>query len=500
MNVFDKQKKALHKTINTTDNGHSYHRRSGKYGGSVAIEKKKKSIKNRSGLLILIGVALIAIAFFGWRLWQNRQKINAIVENIETEPYHRQTLFANVYGTGTIEPAQTAFLTWSTNGVVGDVFVSVGSIVKKDQPLIALDPDSLSVEILQAENDLINAQNALDDLHDNWGSDLAQAKLDLLNAQEMLDKMDRQREIMNYQRCSSERIEDYETLRDLAEELYQRIPSGYTLQAINTAQANLNYCLADYSDEEIAEAELQLELAESKVDVLQDRVNVLTDGPDPDRVKILETQLAMAKLRLDLPNLEAPFNGTVTVLPVKVGDVVQIGTQAIRIDDLSQLFLDVQVSEVDIPFVKEGQVADLVFDAYYEDTFQGEVIEISPVGNVFQGMVEYSVRIRLQDVDERIKPGMTASVNIVVDEKVDVFVVPNAAIVSLDGQVKVFVKRNGTYEAVNVALGSYSDYYSEVIEAEIAEGELVALNPPEEITGEMRFGFGQPPGHNRFGE
>ena len=76
--------------------------------------------------------------------------------------------------------------------------------------------------------DLINAQNALDDLHDNWGSDLAQAKLDLLNAQEMLDKMDRQREIMNYQRCSSERIEDYETLRDLAEELYQRIPSGYT--------------------------------------------------------------------------------------------------------------------------------------------------------------------------------------------------------------------------------------------------------------------------------
>ncbi len=461
----------------------------------MAVENKKNKKKNL-GLWILFGVAVIAVAVVGWRIWQNRQNMNQVLSNIKTEPYQRQTLFANVFGTGTIEPAQSAFLTWSTSGIVGDVFVSLGDMVEKDQLLMSLDPDSLSVDILQAENDLINTQNALDDLYANLESNLAQAKLDLLNAQKALDEMDRQREIMNYQRCSDERIEDLEKIRELAEELYQRIPSGYTLQAVNTAQANLNYCLADYSEQEIAEAELELELAEAKVTALQDSVDVLSKGPDPDQVTILETQLEMAKLRLDLPTLEAPIDGTVTVLPMKMGDVVQVGTQAVRIDDLSQLFLDVQVSEVDIPFVKKGQIADLVFDAYYEDTFQGEVIEIAPVGNAIQGVVEYNVRIMLLDMDDRIKPGMTASVNIVVDEKVDVYVVPNDAIVSIDGQEQVFVKRNGDYEAVDVVLGSYSYFYSEVIEADIDEGELIVLNPPEEITGEMPFGFGPPGGFN----
>lgn len=460
----------------------------------------KKNTKNRLGLWIIVGVAVVVGAIIGWRVWQNRQNMNEVLANVQTEPYQRQTLFANVYGTGSIEPAQTAFLTWSTSGVVGDVDVALGDHVTKDQLLMSLDPDSVSVDILQAENDLINTQNAIDDLYKNLASDLAQAKLDLLSAQNALDDMDRQREIMNYQRCSSERIEDLEKIRDLAEEFYQRIPSGYTLQAVNTAQANINYCQADYSEQEIAEAELEVELAEGRVKDLQASVDILTEGPDPDQMKVLETQLAMAKLRLELPFLEAPFDGTVTVLPMKEGDVVQVGMQAVRIDDLSQLYLDVQVSEVDIPFVREGQIADLVFDAYYDDTFRGEVVEIAPVGTALQGVVEYDVRIKLLDKDVRIKPGMTASVNIVVDEKEDVFVVPNDAIVSIDGQEKVFVQRNGGYEGVQVTLGSYSDFYSEVIEADIDEGELIVLSPPEEITGEMPFGFGPPGGFNGFGD
>jgi len=96
----------------------------------------------------------------------------------------------------------------------------------------------------------------------------------------------------------------------------------------------------------------------------------------------------------------------------------------------------------------------------------------------------------MQDADDRIKPGMTAAVNIIVDEKADILVVPNDAIVSIDGQEQVFVSRNGAYVAVPVTLGSYSDYYSEVINADIEEGELIILNPPEEITGEMPFGGG----------
>jgi HlyD family secretion protein len=462
-------------------------------------EEQNKKKKNLKWLWIVLAIVIIVGAFIGWRIWQNRENMSQVLANIETVPYQRQTLDANIYGTGTVEPVQSAVLTWSASGTVEDVLVAVGDDVDEDQLLLSLDPNSVSVDILQAEIDLINAQNALDDLYDNWQSDLAQAKLDLLNAQEDLEDLENERKIMNYQRCTDERIEELEDDLDDAEQIYKFRQNSDTLRAVNTAQANLDYCLADFSEREIAEAELEVQLGEARVTQFEDQVNTLQNGPDPDRVTILETQIAMAQSRLDSPKIEAPFIGVVTVLDAKHGDVIQAGMQAVQIDDLSKLYLDVQISEVDIPFVKVGQVASLVFDAYFESTFQGQVVEIAPVGKSVQGVVEYDVRIEMLDPDERIKPGMTAAVNIVVDEKQDVFVVPNDAIVSIDGQEYVYVRRNGSYVDVPVSLGSYSEVYSEVLEADIQEGEMIVLNPPEEITGEMPFGGPPQGGFGGFG-
>jgi len=461
------------------------------------VQSKKKKISKV--WWILLGVILVAGLFVGWRIWQNRQNINEVIANVEVEPYQRQTLNANIYGTGSVEPVQTAVLTWSASGTVEDVLISVGEEVVEDQLLMSLDADSVTVDILQAEIDLLNAQNALDDLYDNWQSDLAQAKLDLLNAEESLDDLEDERKIMNYQRCTDERIEELEEDLDDAEQIYKFRQNSDTLRAVNTAQANLDYCLADFTEQEIAEAELEVELGEARVARLQERVDVLEEGPDPDQVRILETQIAMAQSRLDSPLIKAPFNGIVTVLSARHGDVIQPGAQAVQIDDLSKLYLDVQISEVDIPFVEVDQIAQLIFDAYFESTFEGRVVEIAPVGTPVQGVVEYTVRIEMLDSDDRIKPGMTAAVNIVVDEKEDVFVVPNDAIVSIDGQEHVFVRRNGGYEGVPVSLGSYSDFYSEVLEADIEEGEMIVLNPPAEITGEMPFGGPPQGGFGGFG-
>jgi HlyD family secretion protein len=462
-------------------------------------EVQNKNKKRRTGWWILIIVIVVAGAFVGWRILTNRQEASRVLANIETEPYQRMTLSASTFGTGTVQPVQTAVLTWSTSGVVGEILVSLGQEVEQDQLLMSLDPDSLSVEILQAQIDVINVQNSLDDLYENWESELAQAKLDLLNAEERLEDLEDERQIMNYQRCTDERIEELEDELDQAEQVYKFRQDSLTLQAVNTAQANLNYCLADYTEREIAEAELEVELAEASVTSRQDQVNLLSEGPDPDKVTILETQLAMAQTRLDSPMIEAPFDGIVTVLSVQEGDVVNAGSRAVQLDNLSELYLDVQISEIDIPFVEVGQPAQLVFDAYFESTFNGEVTEIAPVSTTTQGVVEYNVRIKLLDSDGRIKPGMTAAVNIVVDEKEDVFVVPNDAIVNINGQDQVFVLRNGSYVAEPVTLGSYSDFYSEVIEADIDEGELIALNPPAEITGEMPFGGPPQGGFGGFG-
>lgn len=462
-------------------------------------EGTKKQKKRRWGWWIVLGIVALILIFVGWRGWQNGKAQSETLANLETEPYQRQNLNASIYGTGTVKPNQSAALVWSTGGIVGDVNVVLGQSVSKDELLMALDPASVSSDILQAQIDVINAQNELDDLYTNWGADLAQAKLDLLNAQEDLDDLETERKIMNYQRCTDERIEELEDDLDQAELIYKYRQNADTLKAVNTAQANLDYCRADFTEQEIAEAELEVELGEAKVAELQEQVDLLANGPDPEQVTILETRLDIAQSRLDSPRIEAPFNGVVTVLSVQEGDVVQAGSPAVQLDNLSRLFLDVQISEVDISQVQVGQPVELVFDAYYDDTFTGEVAEIAPVGTSVQGVVEYSVRIEMQDTDGEIKPGMTASVNIIVEEKDNVLVVPNDAIVMLEDREHVFVKRDGMYEAVPVTLGSYSDYYSEVIEADIEEGELIVLNPPSELTGEISFSNPVGSGFTGFG-
>ena len=462
-------------------------------------ETQNKNKKRRWGWWIVLGVVIIIGLFAGWRILQNRQAAAEALANLETEPYQRQTLNANIYGTGSVQPSQSAVLIWSTSGTVGEVNVSLGQSVKKDNVLMALDPESVSVDILQSQIDVINAQKALDDLYKNWQSDLAQAKLDLLNAEDDLDDLQTERKIMNYQRCTDERIQDLEDELDRAEKFYNFRQNADTLQAVNTAQANLNYCMADFTEQEIAEAQLKVDLAEAKVADLQAKVDTLTNGPDPDQVTILETQLAIAQSRVDSPLVKAPFDGVVTVLPAQVGDVVQTGSQAVQLDDLSNLYLDVQISEVDIPTVSIGQPAELVFDAYYQDTFTGKVTQISPVGSTVQGVVEYNVRIQMdENADSRIKPGMTAAVNIIVDELDDVFVVPNDAIAMVDGQESVFVKRNNAYVPVPVTLGGYSDLYSEVLSADIQEGEPIVINPPDTLTGTTPFS-GPPSGFRGFG-
>jgi len=462
-------------------------------------EGNDKNKKRRRTWWIIFAVVIVVGAVIGWRIWRNQQNNSQVLANLETEPFQRMSLDANIFGTGTVQPSQIAVLTWSTNGVVGEVNISLGQTVEKDMLLMSLDSDSLPVDVLQAQIDVITAQNNLDALYDTLESDLAQAKLDLINAEEDLEDLENEREIMNYQRCTDDRIEELEDDLEFAEDIYGIRQTPENLRAVNTAQANLDFCRADFTEREVAEAELKVALAEEKVADFQEQVDLLEDGPDPDQVKIYETQLTIAQSRLDSPLIEAPFDGVATVLYAQEGDIVQAGQQALQIDDLSQLYLDVQISEIDIPNVAVGQLAELVFDAYFESTFNGEVVEIAPIGENVQGVVEYNVRINMQNTNGRIKPGMTASVNIVVDEKEDVFVVPNDAIVSIDGEEYVYVRRNGAFEAVAVTLGSYSEFYSEVVEADLEEGEMIIRNPPEEITGEMPFGGPPSGGFGPFG-
>ena len=343
---------------------------------------------------------------------------------------------------------------------------------------------------MQAQIEVINVQQQLDALYDNAPLELAQAKLDLITAQKSLENMAKDREIMNYQRCTDDRIEDLQTQYDNAKTMYDRFPSTQTRLQMETAEANLNYCRKSYTEEEIAEAEARVRVTEERITSLEQKIETMKDGPDPINVLKLETQLKIAQARLDTKNITAPFASTITAVYNKAGDVVSPGTRAVQLADLSTLYVDVQISEVDITTIKVGQGVDLVFDAFFTKTFSGEVAEIAPIGTEIQGVVSYNVTIKMNDGTDMIKPGMTAAVSIVTDNLEDVFVIPIDALTSVDGVESVYVMRNNVPVAVPVELGAFSDNLIQVINAEIEEGEMIVINPPTSILSNMPGGFG----------
>jgi HlyD family secretion protein len=191
-----------------------------------------------------------------------------------------------------------------------------------------------------------------------------------------------------------------------------------------------------------------------------------------------EARLAAAEAALSLGVIEAPFAGTITDAFPMAGDLVTAGVTAFQLDDLSQLLVDVQVSEVDINRVQIGQPAVVIFDAAADREYEGRVQSVALAGTIEAGVVNFRVTVELLNADEYVRPSMTAAVNIVVTELADVLLVPNRAVRALDGQRVVYVMRDGQMVPVEVVLGASSETMSEVIGGELVEGDVIVLNPP----------------------
>jgi HlyD family secretion protein len=220
----------------------------------------------------------------------------------------------------------------------------------------------------------------------------------------------------------------------------------------------------------------------------------LKDGPDPEDLAAAQARVAAAQATLDQAHIVAPFAGLITDVNSKPGDQVNPGTPAFRLDDLSHLWVDVEVSEVDINQVQEGQPAILTFDAILAKEYSGEVVEVSPVGTDQQGVVNFKVTVELIDADADVRPGMTSAVEIVVSQLDNALLVPNQAVRAEEGKRMVYILgENGQLTSIEVTLGASSDKHSQLLEGNLQPGDLIVLNPP------MDFFSGGPPGGGGMG-
>ena len=118
------------------------------------------------------------------------------------------------------------------------------------------------------------------------------------------------------------------------------------------------------------------------------------------------------------------------------------------------------------------------FDAILNKEYHGKVVEVARVGNNVGGIVNFTVTIELTDVDDFIKPGMTAAVSVVVQEEKDVLLIPNRAVRLVDAERVVYMLVDGQPKALKVLLGSSSGIDSVLIGGDIKPGDSIILNPP----------------------
>jgi HlyD family secretion protein len=251
--------------------------------------------------------------------------------------------------------------------------------------------------------------------------------------------------------------------------------------ALALAQARLAQAERDWEREKDGPSQAEIAFLQAQLADAQREMERLQGGPDPDDIAEAEARVAAAQAALDQVSIIALFDGTITEVISQPGDQVTSGTPAFRLDDLSTLIVDVQVSEVDINHIWQNQPVVFTFDSILAKEYLGKVLEVPPVGEVQAGVTNFTVQVEITDADEQIKPGMTSAITFVVDEIDDVLLVPNRATRIHEGQRVVYILQDGQLTPVKVVLGSSSDTDSQVLESHLQPGDEIVLNPPNDL-------------------
>ncbi|MCL2802221.1 MAG: efflux RND transporter periplasmic adaptor subunit [Treponema sp.] len=155
-------------------------------------------------------------------------------------------------------------------------------------------------------------------------------------------------------------------------------------------------------------------------------------------------------------------SGTVLNAPFSIGDTVTTQSGVFVVGDLSALLVETHVPERFVASVRQGMRAVLWFEAIGGETFNAEVIEVSPVLDPATRTLR--IRLRFLNPDPRIRAGMFATISLITNRKADVPVIQRASVISTYGSWIVFVAdENNVARRREVTLGIDSEDYIEII-------------------------------------
>ena len=342
---------------------------------------------------------------------------------------------------GHLLPARDLHLSFLARGRVEEVLVRTGQRVEAGQDLVRLgDREQAEAAVTAARLELTLAEQALDQLTRTAGAGHAQAVQDLAAAQRArasaqlawgrLDLTDIQADIDDARATVLDRQADIDAaVEDL--QPYLDLPSDNATRrsyesALRTAQTNYDTAVQALDNlvngRDTLRAALDAALtAEAEA---QRAVENTADGPDVDKLALAQARvdaagagLAAAEAALANYTLTAPFDGLVADVNLAAGDMAGPETWAVALFDPSAWFVETSdLSELDVIQVTEGQSVEVTADALPDVIMTGTVERVSLAPKLQGGDVLYTVRIRLEDPDQRLRWGMTVEVTFTQDQ------------------------------------------------------------------------------------
>lgn len=214
------------------------------------------------------------------------------------------------------------------------------------------------------------------------------------------------------------------------------------------------------------------------------------------QVSQAEAALSQAEIDLRYTKIISPVDGIVVSKEVEVGQTVAASFQTPTLfnvaEDLTKMQIEASVVEADIAKVKEGQTVEFSVDSFPDEVFYGIVTQVRNNPITTSNVVTYEVIIEIDNRELKIKPGMTANVEIITAQKNNVLLVPNKAlrfyVTDEKGEAKrykdkgVWVLKNNLPERMVIETGVSDDDFTEISGKNVKVGMEVIIESEKENT------------------
>ena len=207
------------------------------------------------------------------------------------------------------------------------------------------------------------------------------------------------------------------------------------------------------------------------------------------QIQQAEASLQQAEIDLRYTKIVSPVEGIVVSKEVEVGQTVAASFQTPTLfnvaEDLASMQIEASVAEADIAKVKEGQTVEFSVDSFPDEVFYGLVTQVRNNPITTSNVVTYEVIIEINNKEQKLKPGMTANVEVITAQKENALLVPNKAlrffITDANGETKrykdkgIWVLENGKPRRISVVAGVSDEDNTEVVSDELNESSNVIL-------------------------